>query len=331
MLMGVERLRSITGELLARGAAPETPVALVRWGSTPRQETLTGRLDTIADLVAARGFKAPAVAVFGSVVTLRDELNWFEKRPLFGKRIVVTRTRQQAGKLSDRLTELGADVIEIPTIEIAPPTDRVQFVRMIADAHTYDWIVFTSANGVTAFFEAFFKLHKDARALGRPKLAAIGPATAAKVREYRFDVDLQPAEFVAESIVEAFKEIASVENETILVVQAEAGREIVAPALSEMGAIVDEVAAYTTLPVTTDATGEASRFREEGADIITFTSSSTVENFLALNLPWPTGMKTASIGPITSETMRQKGLQVDCEATRSDIPGLIEAIVKDLA
>ena len=275
----------------------------------------------------AAGFKAPAVAIIGDVVKLRESLNWFETRPLFGRRIVVTRTRKQAGALTSRLRELGADVMEMPTIRIEPPEDRRAFVQMISDAHAYDWIVFTSPNGVEAFFEAFFKVFKDAREIGGVRIAAIGPATAAKVREYRLCVDLQPEEFVAEAVVKEFKKEGAIDNLRILLARAEEARDVLPEALTKLGAIVDVVAAYRTVPETEDRSGAIARFREEGADMVTFTSSSTAENFMALKLPLPAGMKTASIGPITSATMRKLGLNVDAEAKRYDIPGLAEAIL----
>src|SRR6266498_773083 len=163
MLMGVERLEPITREMLKQGVREDLPVALVRWGTTGRQETLTGTLQNIAQRAAARGFQAPAVAVFGEVVALRESLNWYEKRPLSGKRIVVTRTRKQASALSGKLRALGAHVFELPTIRIEPPTDLRAFAELVQDAHVCDWIIFTSANGVDAFFEIFFKLYDDAR------------------------------------------------------------------------------------------------------------------------------------------------------------------------
>jgi uroporphyrinogen III methyltransferase/synthase len=326
MLMGVERIGVITQRLLEHGADAQTPIALVRWGTTGRQRTLRGTLGDIAAKVEATGFQAPAVAVIGGVVGLRDSLNWFETRPLFGKRIVVTRTRKQAGALSSGLRALGADVFEIPTIRIEPPTNLREFAELVQDAHRYDWIVFTSPNGVTAFFEIFDKLFKDAREIGGVRIAAIGPATAARVRDFRLHVDLQPKEFVAEAVVRAFQEQGSIENQTILLARAEQARDVLPKELAKLGAIVDEAVAYRTVPETEDASGALARFREEGADMITFTSSSTVENFVALQLPWPEGLKTASIGPITSKTMRELGLKVDVEATQYDIPGLTQVI-----
>ncbi|MEY2598753.1 MAG: uroporphyrinogen-III C-methyltransferase [Verrucomicrobiota bacterium] len=329
MLMGVERLGPITARLQEKGMSGQTPVALVRWGTTGRQESLVGTVSDIARKVEEQGFKAPAVAVFGGVVSLKDKLGWFEKRPLRGRRIVVTRTRQQAGVLSVGLRELGADVFELPTIRIEPPTNLREFAELVQDVHQYDWLVFTSPNGVTAFFDTFYKIYEDARSLGGVRIAAIGPATAKRVREYRFGVDLQPEVFVAEGIIEAFeKQFGSVENQRILLARAEQAREVLPKELTKLGAIVDEAVAYRTVPETEDVSGGITRFREEGADMITFTSSSTVENFMALKLPMPPDLRMASIGPITSQTMRDLGLRVDVEASQYDIPGLIAAIEK---
>jgi uroporphyrinogen III methyltransferase/synthase len=328
MLMGVERIEPISREMLAKGVRPDLPVALVRWATTGRQQTLVGTLENIARRVLEAEFEAPAVAVFGHVVSLRKDLNWYEQRPLSGKRIVVTRTRKQAGALSSQLRALGADVIELPTIRIEPPTDLREFGELVQDAHAYDWIVFTSPNGVDAFFEMFFKLYDDAREIGGVKIAAIGPTTAQRVREFHLHVDLQPEESVAEAIVKEFQKQGGVENLRILLARAEKARDVLPKELSRLGAIVDEAFAYRTVPETRDITGARGRFLDEGADLITFTSSSTVENFLALGLPWPTKMQVASIGPITSKTARDSGLKVDIEARRHDIDGLVDAIRK---
>jgi uroporphyrinogen III methyltransferase/synthase len=328
MLMGVERLEGIIREMLSKGVRADLPVALVRWATTGRQVTVTGTLQDIAQRALDAGLEAPAVAVFGDVVSWRKDLNWYEKRPLSGKRIVVTRTRKQAGALSSQLRALGADVFELPTIRIEPPTDLREFAELVQDAHAYDWIVFTSPNGVDAFFEMFYKLYDDAREIGAAKIAAIGPATAQRVRDFRLHVDLQPGEFVAEAVVRAFREQGSVENLRILLARAEKARDVLPRELSGLGAIVDEGFAYRTEAETRDVTGARRRLLEEGADLITFTSSSTVENFLALGVPWPAGMQVASIGPITSKTARDHGLTVDVEARRHDIEGLVEAIRK---
>src|SRR5687768_1574410 len=328
MLMGVERIESIAGEMRANGMRKDLPVALIRWATTGRQQTLVGTLENIARRVAEEEFAPPAIAVFGDVVDLREKLNWFEGGPLSGKRIVVTRTRSQAGALSEQLRELGADVIELPTIRIEPPTDLRAFAELVQDAHSYDWIVFTSPNGVTAFFELFYKLYDDAREIGGARIAAIGPATAQRLKEFHMHVDLQPDEFVAESLAREFRKQGDIENLRILLARAEKARDLLPKELSALGAIVDEGFAYRTVPETRDDIGARRRLLEEGADLITFTSSSTVENFLALGLPWPANMQVASIGPVTSKTARERGLEVAIEARRHDIPGLVEAIRK---
>src|SRR5512132_2099797 len=325
MLMGVERLGDVTSEMLKHGVRGDLPVALVRWATTGQQETLTGTLEDIAKKAIANDFKAPAVAVFGEVVGLRDSLNWYEKRPLLGKRIVVTRTRKQASVLSGKLRALGAHVIELPTIRIEPPSDLREFAELVQDAHVYDWIVFTSANGVDGFFDIFFKLYDDAREIGGSRIAAIGPATAQRVKDFHLHVDLQPKEFVAEAVVREFKKQGSIENERVLVVRAEKARDVLPKELSAAGAIVDEAFAYRTVPETRDTSG-AQRQLAQGADMITLTSWSTVESFLALGLPWPKEMRIASIGPITSKTVRDQGLEVEVEARRHDIDGLVQAI-----
>lgn len=326
MLMGIERLDRIAASLQAAGLPGTTPVALVRWATTGRQQTLTAPLAEVASKAAAADFKAPAVAVIGDVVNLRPTLNWFETRPLFGKRIAVTRTRQQAGALVDQLRALGADAFELPTIRIEPAPDKRAFYELVVEAHTYDWVVFTSPNGVDAFFEAFYTLFKDARSIGGVRIAAIGPATAARVRANRLEVDLQPEKYVAEEIVRAFQKETTVDNLKILLARAEGAREVLATELTRLGAIVDEAVAYRTVPETEDVAGGIARFRAEGADVITFTSSSTAENFAALKLPLPENLVIASIGPITSKTVRQLGLDVDIEAETHDIPGLVAAI-----
>jgi uroporphyrinogen III methyltransferase/synthase len=313
--------------MLEEGAEPATPVALVRWGTTGRQKTLRGTLADIAKKVKETGFTAPAVAVFGSVAALGEKLNWFEKKPLFGKRVVVTRTRHQAGALSEQLRALGADVYELPTIRIERPKELLEFGELVRDAHTYDWVVFTSPNGVDAFFDLFYKIYDDAREIGGPRIAAIGAATAARLKEFHMHVDLCPEQAVAEGLIKAFVKDGSVENLKMLIIRPETARDLLSTELTKMGAIVDQAIAYRTVPET--ETAGATRFREEGADLITFTSSSTVENFMALNLPLPEGLRTASIGPVTSKTMRELGLRIDIEAKRHDIEGLSAAIRDD--
>jgi uroporphyrinogen III methyltransferase/synthase len=326
MLMGTDRLASIVSKLLANAADVRLPVALIRWGTTGRQQTLIGELGSIVD--ASVGFQPPAIAVFGRVVELRDKLSWFERRPLFGQRIVVTRTRKQASALSAKLRILGADVYELPTIRVEPPENLLEFGELVRDAFQYEWLIFTSVNGVDAFFDMFYRLYDDARSIGNVKIAAIGPATALRIKGFHLSVDLLPDEFVSEAIIDGLLKFGSVENLKFLVVRALGARDILPKRLTELGAIVDEAIAYRTVPETNDPSGALERFKAEGADLVTFTSSSTVENFLALKLPWPAEIKTASIGPITSETMRKHGLSVDVEAARYDVDGLVGAVLK---
>lgn len=329
-VMGVARLREIAASFMEGGADPRTPIALSRWATTGSQRTITGTLADIADVVEKAGFKSPAVAVIGTVVNERQKINWFETRPLFGKRIVVTRTRKQAGGLSKELLELGADVVELPTIRIEPPEDRREFATLVTHAHEYDWLIFTSPNGVEHFFDAFYATFPDARSLGNPRIACIGPGTVKKLNEYRFTCDLLPAEgrYVAEGLIEAFQKDHSVENETILWVKAAESRDVIAQKLTEMGGIVDECIAYRTVPETEDPTGAKARLAEEGADMITFTSGSTVEHFFDLGLDWPEGCVAGSIGPVTSEALRAKGIEPAFEALPHNIPGLVAGIVK---
>jgi uroporphyrinogen III methyltransferase/synthase len=328
MLMGVGRIAILADKLVEHGAAADTPVALVRWATTGRQETLTGTLGTIAALVAERGFKAPAVCVIGGVVSLRDRLNWFEERPLFGKRIVVTRTRQQAGDLSRQLKSFGADVYELPTIRIEPAPNKMEFGQLVLEAHKYEWIIFTSPNGVQSFFDMFFKIYKDAREIGGAKLVAIGPGTEKKLREFHLGADFVPQKAVAESLVkELIEHAGSIENQTILWVRPEGARDVVAAALNKEGAIVDEAIAYRTVPETNDITGGHARFRDEGADVITFASSSAVDSFMSLGLPMPENLKIASIGPITTTALKRHKLKPHIEAQQHDIPGLAAAIL----
>lgn len=331
ILMGVERIRILASQLVSQGMSPETPVGMIRWGTTTRQETLFGTLATIADRVEKAGFSAPAVTIIGGVVSLHEQLDWFQKRPLFHERIVVTRTREQASEVSRRLRGMGADVLEIPTIKLAPPDDQLALVDAILGLNSYEWLVFTSPNGVTTFFDAFFKSFKDLRDLGGCRIAAVGPATAAKLQELHLQVDLMPAEYVSSQIAEAFQGEQSIENLNVLLLRAQVANPDLPKELSGLGAIVDDVACYKTVPETDDVTGCAARFQEEGADWITFSSASTVENFharfdlVATKAKWPR-IRFASIGPETTKAIVALGLQPDVEAKPHNIDGLIAAV-----
>ncbi len=333
VLMGVERIRQIAGQLVANGTDTRTPVAMIRWGTTGRQQVIEGTLATIADIAEKADFAAPAVTIIGGVVSLRKKLNWFEHRPLFGQRVVVTRTREQASQLSARLIERGAEVLEVPTIKIVPPDDRQSLVEALAGLGEYDWLVFTSPNGVTAFFDYFFKTHNDLRDLGNLRFAAVGPATAAKLRELHLNVDAMPEQYVAKAVAKAIADCESVENLRVLLLRAEVANPELPKQLEELGAIVDDVAVYRTVPETEDLTGTAARLEEEGADWLTFASSSAVENFharfdLTKHLAKFPKTRLLSIGPETSKALAALNLKPTKEANPHTIDGMVAALEK---
>lgn len=239
MLMGMRKLADVCEALIGYGQEPSVPAAAVQWATTGIQRTVTGTVKTLPARVQKAGLGAPAVVVIGDVVKERESLNWFEKLPLFGKRIVVTRTRAQAGELSARLRRLGAEVLEMPVIRIAPPSNRREFAESVVHAHTYDWLVFSSPNGVERFFQAFFAVYRDIRSIGGARIAAIGPGTEAKLREYGLAVDVMPKKFVAEGLVKAFRdareEIGTIEHSTFLWVRGEEARRVIYDGLNALG------------------------------------------------------------------------------------------------
>jgi uroporphyrinogen III methyltransferase/synthase len=332
IMMGTDRIGEIAKTLVAHGMDAATPIAMVRWGTTGRQHSIEGTLATIADVAAKEKISPPTVAVIGDVVKLRSKLNWFERRPLFGQRVVVTRTREQAGTLAGKLHDLGAEVLEVPTIKLDAPTRREDLIDALLELNSYDWLVFTSPNGVTTFFEYFFRQFHDMRDLGGARIAAVGPATANKLKELHLQVDLMPDEALAENIAEAFSEFESIDNLKICLLRAEVANAELPKALEAMGAIVDDVACYKTVPETEDVTGTGARLQETGANWVTFTSGSTVEQFHArFDLPalvkkFP-NMKLASIGPETSKALAGLNLKPTIEAKEHTIDGLVEGIL----
>jgi uroporphyrinogen III methyltransferase/synthase len=330
-LMGVKNLPQIVDRLIANGRPGSTQVAVVRWGTTPRQQTVVGTLNTIAEEVAQAGLKAPAIIVVGQVVQLRQTLEWFEKRPLLGKRVVVTRARAQASDLVQKLTDLGAQCLETPTIIVVPPQDRTPLERAIENLAGYDWLVFTSVNGVSAFFDCLFSRGLDSRALGHVRTACIGPATADRLRSYGLGTDILPRTYQAESVVEAFDHI-DLKGKSVLLPRAQEARSVLPEELQRMGAKVDEVAAYQTLPVSHNAPQIQKQLQQQAVDMVTFTSSSTVHNFLSLipsdqRTQLLTGVRIACIGPITADTVKSYGLKVDLTAETFTIEGLCKAMV----
>jgi uroporphyrinogen III methyltransferase/synthase len=332
VMMGTERIGDIARILVRHGMAAATPVAMVRWGTTGHQQSIQGTLDTIAAVAEKAKLGPPTVAVIGEVVKLRSKLNWFERRPLFGQRIVVTRSRDQAAQFTHRLSELGAEVIEVPTIKFEPPTNREALVDALLELHSYDWLIFTSPNGVTTFFDYFFRQFHDMRDIGGCRFAAVGPATAKKLKELHLQVDLMPDEALAASIAKAFTVYGSVENLKLCLLRAEVANRELPAALEALGAIVDDIAVYRTVAETEDPSGASQKLLENGADWITFTSGSTVEYFnTRFDLPallkkFPQ-IKLASIGPETSKALLELKLKPDLEAKVHTAEGLIAGLL----
>jgi uroporphyrinogen III methyltransferase/synthase len=334
ILMGLKRLPELAETLIQRGMAAETPVAIVHQGTTGQQQSIEGTLANIASVAAEHKISAPAITVIGDVVKLRPKLNWYEQRPLFGQRIVVTRTREQASELSRQLTDLGAEVLEIPTIKILPPGEdrRQDIIDALLELNSYDWLIFTSPNGVTAFFDLFFRRFKDLRDLGGARIAAIGPVTAARLKELHLQVDLMPEEAVSSKIAKAFENFESIENLKVCLLRAEVANPDLPKALEDLGGIVDDIAVYKTVAETEDPGGTASKFLAHGANWITFTSASTVEHFHArFDLPnlrkkFP-DTKFVSIGPETSKALRAIGLEPTREAREHTIKGVVQAVL----
>jgi uroporphyrinogen III methyltransferase / synthase len=318
ILMGAGRVGEIAARLMDGGLAPGTPVAAVRNGTRPDQQTVRATLDTIGDA----GVQAPAAIVVGDVATL--DLSWFESRPLFGRSVVVTRAREQASELRLRLESLGAEVIELPAIAIEP----LAFELPTLDR--YAWLVFTSANGVTAFLQrGLARAGLDARALTGVRIAAIGPGTAAALADNALRADVVPERFVAESLLDAFP-APSRQGERVLLARAQRARDVLPAGLAARGYEVDVLGVYRTVAAASDP-ALLDRVRRGEVDALTFTSSSTVTNLCDLlgDVPEPQPL-VASIGPVTSRTAKERGLRVDVEATEHTIDGLVDALLSAL-
>jgi uroporphyrinogen III methyltransferase/synthase len=324
--MGVGQMEGNFRRLIKAGRAPETPAAVVEWGTYARQRTVIGTLATLPVLAQQAAIGAPAITVVGDVVQLRDAIRWFEARPLFGKRIVVTRARAQASDLASTLEALGAEVIQFPTIRIVDAPDAEPLRRAAAEVDRFDWIVFTSVNGVSRFWSALREGGRDTRALSGVSVCAIGPATAAAVEIEGVHPDLVPDRYVAEAIVEALIDEGDLRGSRILLPRAEVARSVLPDSLREHGAEVVEVTAYRTVPDGSEIEGMRERLRSGTVDMITFTASSTVQNYVDLLGAEVGDARVASIGPITSRTAGELGLTVDVEAAEYSIPGLVQAV-----
>lgn len=336
-LMGVGNLGNLREVLLAHGKPETTPVAVIRWGTRARQQTVTGTLTNIVEAVTEAGLKSPAVIIVGEVVNLRDKLAWVENKPLFGKRILVTRTRDQASELAEMIGELGGEAVELPLIRIEPPSDPAKLYRLeqeIKQADRYDWIFFTSINGVELFFERMKQYGLDIRKLYPVKLAAVGPKTAEALRERGF-IAAHPEDcYQAEGMLEALSDELK-PGHKVLLPRSGLGREILPIRLRELGLEVTDLELYENVLCTENKDELARLLNEDEIDIITFTSSSTVKNLFALlheagvddPLPLLARVETACIGQVTAQTAKELGLTVNRMAKEATIPSLIEALI----
>ena len=324
LFMGLVNFPGIARALIENGRSPNTPAMAVRWATRPDQETIVGTLETLPQRLSDAAMKPPATIRIGELVARRDRFNWYERLPLFGQRIVVTRDRLQANDLAEPLEALGAEAILLPVIEIREPSNPRPLEDAIACLESYDWLIFTSANGVRYFIDALDKSPSDLRML-KSRICAIGPATKAAVEGLHLKVDLMPAEYVAESLIEAFAG-ENLQSRKILLPRAAVARDLVPRELSRRGAGVDVVETYRTV-APADLAERARAVLARKPHWITFTSSSTVTNFVAaagreaLSL-----LKVASIGPITSATLREHEIEPTVEAQPHTIGGLVEAL-----
>ncbi|MDO8616823.1 MAG: uroporphyrinogen-III C-methyltransferase [Dehalococcoidia bacterium] len=370
VLMGTKTLPEVVDQLRAHGRAPGTPVAVIRWGTTPEQTTIVGTLADIVSLAQEAGLTPPAIAVVGDVVRLRETLSWFEARPLFGKRVLITRTREQASELARMIEAEGGLAIELPTIEIQPAIDEKKVERAITRLvnGNYDWVVFTSANAVEIFFTILWATGLDARALGDSLVAAIGPETAEAIEEWGIAVDLVPEDYIAESLVEAFEKETDLQGKLVLLPRAEGARDLLIRGLQSRGAKVEELTLYRAAVPESVPEETMQLLRDGRIDIVTFTSSSTVRNLVQMlgddfpvilsgkdagarravssrrNLGGEAaparGEESASperrrpliacIGPVTAQTAAELGLPVDVEATEHTVEGLVRALRQHL-
>ena len=334
-LMGAKNLPTIVRRLLEEGKPSETPVALIRWGTYPRQQTVVGTLATIVELAEAAKIQPPTVIVIGAVVRLRDRLNWFETKPLFGKRILVTRARSQASALSDLLWAYGGEPLECPTIEFIPPDSWTEVDNAIRQLEMYQWLVLTSVNGVQQFMRRVWHNGRDSRALHGIRVCCIGPRTAEELETFGVKADMVPAEFQAEGLVEIMK-AAGVAGQNVLIARAAEARQLLPEELTGLGARVKIVTVYQTVRPTAEVSSVKAMFQAKEIQVVTFASSSTVKNFRALfaledDLPQLLqGAIIACIGPITAKTAEEMGLRVDVVAAQNTIPALVEGLVRHM-
>jgi uroporphyrinogen III methyltransferase/synthase len=332
--MGIKNLPIITKKLMDNGRAPDTPVAVVRWASTPIQRSVVGTLETITDVVQQQGIKPPALVIVGEVVKLRKSIDWFEKRPLFGKRIVVTRTREQASELVSRLEENGADCLEYSTIHIEAVDDYQLLDQAMENPAAYDWILFTSLNAITYFFKRLHATGKDSRMLAGCCIGAVGRATADELLKHGIRADLIPEKFTGQGLAESLID-GGVQGKKILLPRALKAMETLPEMLDDAGAAVTVAPVYRNVPPQGRKDELRRKLASQEIDLLTFTSSSTVTNFLTMVDAADEqelhqllkGVKIAAIGPVTAETVTSNGLNVDIQPDSYTINDMVDAIV----
>lgn len=337
LYMGIGQLPRIVAELQDGGMAGSTPVAIVEWATLNRQRSCYGTLETIVEVLAAAGLGAPAMVIIGEVVAHRSKKNWFENRPLFGRRFVVTRAREQAGQLTELLESKGAEVIELPFIQVEPAFDAQRLSEILAGIAVYEWIIFTSANGVKAFFDLFYKAFDDIRCLGPMRIAAVGAATARAIEAHKLKVDFVPQQANADALADELIQNEGLESLQVLVITGNQNREDLVKRLETEGrAIVDTLPLYQTRKTDLMADPAAERFRQQGADAILFTSSSTVKSFLEQSAAFQLeeGARRpvlGSIGPLTSKTLQDSKLPIGFEAKASSLDQFVQAAIDHFA
>jgi len=334
ILMGLKRLRLITGLLLQHGRDGQTPVALIRWGTTGHQEVLEGTLDTIAEKAERAGLQPPVITVIGDVVRLRSKLDWFGKRPLFGQRIVVTLPFEIAAPLVRPLRERGAEVMEVPAMRHVTPTDSRPLQEALANLKEYDWLLFSSPKSVSMFFEAFFKVHADWRDLGSVRIAAYGPQTAEALKALHLRVDAIAAEHLGPEIAEALSKHGSIAGQKMLLLRPLGSSLKVPEFMATLGMSVHDAFCYQTEIEMDDSSGDAAKLLESGADWITFAGYAEVFRFhkridlVKLSQKFPR-LRFATIGPKTGDLVCSLGLTVSAQASKAEFESLVEALVNE--
>jgi uroporphyrinogen III methyltransferase/synthase len=330
--MGMKNLRNITEQLIGNGRSADTPVAAIQWGTRTDQRVVTGTLGSIVGRVQEAKLGPPAIIVVGDVVALREKLNWFESKPLFGKRVVVTRSRDQASVFAERLIDRGAAVVELPSIDVVAPESWAELDDAIKGLDSYHWLIFTSANAVKFFFRRLRETGGDIRSLKGIQICAVGPKTAEALEEYSLRADLVPAEFKAEGVLAALGGV-QVKGRRFLIPRAKVAREVIPDRLRELGAEVTVATAYENVMPRADADRVRKLFREKKIAAVTFTSSSTVNNFVEMvgkseYKSLMHGVVVACIGPVTAKTAEEYGMTVDIMPKDYTIPALVEAMVE---